>query len=64
MDDWKTPKETAEMLGVSTATLGQMRYKGTGPAFMQFSPRKIRYSQAEVERWAASTTRKSTAAVA
>lgn len=63
-NDYLEPKQVAEKLGMSTATLAQLRYKGTGPAFMQLSPRKIRYSASEVDRWAKSRTRTTTAAVA
>ncbi|WP_198414283.1 AlpA family transcriptional regulator [Cryobacterium sp. Hh7] len=44
------PAEVAELLGRTTAALAQMRYRGSGPAFIKTGG-LVRYRRATVESW-------------
>lgn len=46
-----TNSQTAEMLGVSTKYLNNMRYTGRGPAFIRLSKRRVVYKSDVVEAW-------------
>lgn len=46
-----TPDEAAVILHVSKSTLQRMRREGTGPAFIRYGTRTIRYSSADLIRW-------------
>lgn len=49
--EWFTPKQLAEWLGVSEMTLKAWRHFGTdGPAFTKVG-RLVRYRRRDVERW-------------
>lgn len=45
-----TPAVLAEYLDVAPGQLAQMRYMGTGPAFIKIGS-KVRYSMSEVGAW-------------
>lgn len=47
-----TPKEAAELLGISTATLARLRRTGKGPPFSQPVPRVVLYLRTDVEAYA------------
>jgi len=47
-DDINRPRETAERLGVSVATLNRWRAVGCGPRFVRLSPRAIGYLEREI----------------
>lgn len=48
-----TPKEVAERLAVTEGQLAQMRFRGNGPVFRRITPRCIRYSSADIDRFIA-----------
>lgn len=45
------PQEVAEMLRVEVETLEGWRSKGSGPRYLKFGKREIRYRPSEVLRW-------------
>ncbi len=47
-----TPREAAELLGISPATLSRLRKKGGGPPFSQPTPRVVLYLRTDVEAYA------------
>ena len=49
------PHAVAEMLGVPLRTLGQWRYRRTGPAYIVVG-RHVRYRREDVDRWLESQT--------
>lgn len=51
------PAEAAAILGISTRTLKEHRYAGTGPAFVKVGHRTIRYRRADLDAWAESRLR-------
>ncbi|HEX4277468.1 MAG TPA: helix-turn-helix domain-containing protein, partial [Bryobacteraceae bacterium] len=53
-----TVAELSELVGVSGEMLAQWRARGGGPAFLQLSPRKVVYSESDVEAWLASRRQK------
>jgi predicted site-specific integrase-resolvase len=44
-------RETAEYLHVSVKTLEAWRQDGSGPPFVRYSSRCVRYRPEQVERW-------------
>jgi excisionase family DNA binding protein len=50
-DEVMSATEVAELLGVSTGSLAQMRYMRKGPDYVRLSGRRVRYRRADVERW-------------
>lgn len=46
-----TPKEVADHLHTSTASLAQQRYKGTGVPFVKVDARRVLYRWEDVERY-------------
>ncbi len=46
-----TEAEVSEWLGLSQPTLSRHRRKGTGPAFVRLSTRRIGYRRGAVEAW-------------
>lgn len=57
-----TPREAADQLGVSFRTLEGWRQRGAGPVFVRLSTKRIRYRQADLDRYVAEQLRASTAA--
>ncbi len=55
-----TEKETARMLGFSRRTLQGWRGRGTGPHYVEISPRCIRYRRSDIEKWIQERLRRST----
>jgi Helix-turn-helix domain len=49
-----TPREVADMLGVSVKALRDWRVQGLGPAVMRLTRRTLRYHVADVEAFIAS----------
>lgn len=50
--------EVAKYLGMTTAALAQMRYKGTGPKYMNpGGSRLVRYAWTDVNEWLESGTK-------
>jgi len=46
-----TPKQVAEALHTTPASLAQMRYRGDGPKFIRAGRRRVLYRWADVEQW-------------
>lgn len=60
-DRMMTPREVADLLGLSLQRLAQLRRAGTGPAYCKLSDGQggsIRYRRAAVDAWIESRTRK------
>jgi predicted DNA-binding transcriptional regulator AlpA len=55
-DPLLTEKELSAWLGVSIPNLQRMRSSGTGPRYVQLSPRRIGYRRSDVEAWLTSRT--------
>lgn len=49
--DLLSPPEVAELLGVSTGSLAQMRYMRRGPDYVRLSEQRVRYRRVDVEEW-------------
>lgn len=47
-DDLLTPDQLAERWGVTRQALAQMRYRGTGPAFVKIGARRVLYRPQDV----------------
>lgn len=45
-------KEAAQLLSITPATLKRWRKQGTGPAFIQQAPSRIRYDEEILKAWA------------
>lgn len=52
--------ETAKRLNISPRSLARMRTDGSGPPYVQLSPRRIGYSVPALESWVASKLTTST----
>lgn len=50
-NDFIPPEAAADLIGVTTDQLAQMRYKGTGPVFYKPNARLVRYRRTEVLDW-------------
>lgn len=50
-----TIEDVMAYLGITRAKLAQLRYRGTGPAFVKVG-REIRYRWADVDEWIAANT--------
>jgi len=46
-----TPKQVAEALHTTPASLAQMRYRGNGPKFVRVGQRRVLYRWVDVEQW-------------
>jgi predicted DNA-binding transcriptional regulator AlpA len=55
-DPLLTEKELSAWVGVSIPNLQRMRSNGTGPRYVQLSPRRIGYRKSDVEAWLAART--------
>lgn len=53
MDEWLTPTELAERLGLAKSTLANWRCAGTGPAYVRVAGGVVRYPTVEVAAWMA-----------
>jgi predicted DNA-binding transcriptional regulator AlpA len=56
IDPLLTEKELSVWVGVSIPNLQRMRSNGTGPRYVQLSPRRIGYRRSDVETWITSRT--------
>lgn len=50
-NDLATPRQVADYLHTTVASLAQMRYRGTGPKFVRVGPRKVLYRWADVHAY-------------
>jgi predicted DNA-binding transcriptional regulator AlpA len=55
-DPLLTEKELSAWLRVSIPNLQRMRSNGTGPRYVQLSPRRIGYRRSDVEAWLTART--------
>ena len=55
-----TEKETSKYIGFDARTLQSWRMKGTGPRYVQISPRCIRYRPEDIDQWIKERLRRST----
>jgi predicted DNA-binding transcriptional regulator AlpA len=56
IDPLLTEKELSAWVGVSLPNLQRMRSNGTGPRYVQLSPRRIGYRKSDVEAWLTART--------
>ena len=63
-DESLTTQDVADWLGVSTQFLEISRHRGTGPRYVELSPRQIRYLRGDVRAWLKKRSRFSTARTA
>ena len=52
LDGLINEKDAAEFLGFTVRALQNWRHRGGGPAYIQTSPRSIRYRRRELIAWA------------
>jgi predicted DNA-binding transcriptional regulator AlpA len=57
-----TPDEAADRLGLSRGCLKGWRVRGCGPPFVALGKRRVRYREADLERFVESRVRASTSA--
>lgn len=50
-EQFLTPKEVGEWLGLAQSTLADLRARGDGPAFTRLSARNVRYAARDVSLW-------------
>jgi len=55
-----TPDEAGAMLGLSKQRLALWRVTGDGPIFRKLGRRTVRYSEADIQSWLATRSRRST----
>lgn len=58
------PKEAADHARVSVDLLAQLRFKGTGPAFLKPTPRTVLYRRSALDAWLNASERTTTGRVA
>ncbi len=63
-DNLWAPGEVADRLAVSIGYLAQMRYQGTGPAYIKMGGKAVRYRESDIQAWFAANLRTSTARTA
>lgn len=56
------PRQAAEMIGVSPASLARWRVQGDGPPYLKLGG-SVRYRLSSVEQWLTASERRSTADV-
>jgi predicted DNA-binding transcriptional regulator AlpA len=56
IDPLLTERELSAWVGVSVPNLQRMRSNGTGPRYVQLSPRRIGYRKSDVEAWLTART--------
>jgi predicted DNA-binding transcriptional regulator AlpA len=56
IDPLLTEKELSVWVGASIPNLQRMRSNGTGPRYVQLSPRRIGYRRSDVEAWLTART--------
>jgi excisionase family DNA binding protein len=49
--EWYSPAQLAERLGVSVRTLADWRHEGKGPAYLVIGYRNVKYAHTDVEKW-------------
>jgi predicted DNA-binding transcriptional regulator AlpA len=57
------PSDIADELGVSVGNLAQMRFLGTGPAYIKVGGKAVRYRRSDVDAWIEANRRTSTRSV-
>lgn len=50
-DQFLTPKQVCDWLGLAPSTLADLRARGEGPAFTRLSTRNVRYAARDVSAW-------------
>jgi hypothetical protein len=55
-----TPAEAGEQLGLTAASLAQLRYTGGGPCFIKLTAKAVRYRQSDLDSWIVAKVRTST----
>ena len=55
MEPLLTPPEVAEILGITTSALAQMRSEGDGPAYITVG-RRVRYRRSDLDLYLTSNT--------
>lgn len=50
-DEFLTPKQVSDWLGLAPSTLADLRARGDGPAFTRLSARNVRYAVRDVIAW-------------
>jgi predicted DNA-binding transcriptional regulator AlpA len=55
-DPLLTEKDLSAWVGLSIPNLQRMRSTGTGPHYVQLSPRRIGYRKSDVEAWLTART--------
>ena len=59
-----TRAEAAAWLGITARALGQLAYKGTGPAYVIIGERTVRYRQADLDAYVEGRVRQQSGATA
>jgi len=54
-DPLMTPEEAAEYMGLSTQTLAQLRFRGSGPIYYKPSTRTVVYKKSDLDKYFEST---------
>lgn len=54
-----SPKQAADLIGISASTLAKLRLSGDGPAFLKLGKR-VAYRPADIESWISRRVFKST----
>lgn len=50
-DEFLTPKQVSDWLGLAPSTLADLRARGEGPVFTRLSARNVRYAARDVSEW-------------
>lgn len=53
-EQFLTPKQVSDWLGLAPSTLADLRARGEGPAFTRLSARNVRYAARDISAWLAS----------
>jgi len=64
IDNLWAPDDVAERFAVTIGYLAQMRYQGTGPAYIKIGGKAVRYRESDIQAWFAANLRTSTARTA
>lgn len=56
MSKMLTTTKTAEILGITTRTLHEWRANGTGPSYVRYSAKTVKYPENELNEWIAART--------
>ncbi|GAB3599411.1 helix-turn-helix transcriptional regulator [Microbacterium tumbae] len=59
-----SPREAADLLGISERQLTLMRFNGRGPVHIKVSHKAVRYRESDVTEWVESRVRQQSSRVA